>query len=100
VQVDAEAPAMVDERDWTIEVVVGHEQLPLACCEQAAQCVVASIDHLHIVVVTIAECHCIEEFVDAADIVVVDVVEVVEYGCAQTEGVGHTVGQESCVVAH
>jgi len=84
VQIDAEAPAMVVECDWTIEVIVCHQKCPLALCEKAAECIVACIHDFHIVIITITKGNCVEIIVYATDVVVVDIIQVVNESCTES----------------
>ncbi len=71
-----ETPPTLGKCDWTIEVVVSHEQCPLTLAEEAAQSPVAGIQDLHVVVIAIAQGHFVEIVVDSADIIIVDIVQV------------------------
>jgi hypothetical protein len=100
VSIDSEAPSVVVERDWTIEVVDGHEASPLVRGEESLECEVACCEHCIVVVGAVSPCNVVEIVVDSADVVIVDIIEVVEQVETQSQRVGHTVGEEPCVVAH
>jgi hypothetical protein len=84
VQIDAEAPAMVVECDWTIEVIVCHQKCPLAFCEKTTECIVACINYFHVVIVTITKGHCVEIVVYTTDIIVVDVIQIINESCTES----------------
>ena len=98
--VESETPCAVDKRDWAIEVVVGHQRRPLSRREKSLQGDVATAENFHIVVIVIAQSHIVEIIIDAADVVVVDIIQVVEQSCAKSERVGHAICKETCIVAH
>ena len=98
--IESETPCAVDKRDWAIEVIVGHQRCPLSRRKKSLQGVVATAENIHIVVIVIAQSHIVEIVVDATDVVVVDIIQVVEQSCAKSESVGHAICKETCIVAH
>ena len=100
VSVDAEAPTVSIERNRTVEVVDCHQARPDVRGEQCLQGKVACGKHCIVVVVAQPQRHIVEVVVHTADVVVVDVVQVVKQVCAQSQCVCHTVGEETRVHAH
>jgi hypothetical protein len=76
--IECETPCAVDKRDWAVEVVVGHQRCPLSRRKKSLQGDVATAENIHIVVIVIAQSHIVEIVVDATDVVVVDIIQVVE----------------------
>ena len=100
VSIDAEAPSIVSEYDRTIEVVVGHVTRPLGCREQTTKREVAVIKDVIVLCIGVAISHIVEVLVHTVDVIIIDHIDQVYDVCPQTKGEGHTVSEETGVVAH
>jgi len=100
--VDAERPRLASAIDRAIEIFSSEEIAILTACEHVIQVFIADVKQRVVLFdgIAVAEHDIVHNAVDGIEEIEVDFIDIVILCGAEVKFIGHTVAQESCMIAN